>query len=635
MNTFTKLFLRKPVFTVVLTLLLTLAVGFSCIGFSAYATAYEQRIMIEKDYTSIALPAPKRVLQYKTEDGAVMYYEDDTFAYDFDRIEAVAKNAPQYKRSSNSGFLGGALTDMCGVAGGMRRTGRLPFQLIEFDRYGCAFSVLALECIGVDDRSAKPDADQVFGIFKKGYMAYSAYFRVIGTPSIMEQYGDITGNYVCIGETWYDGPYNDDLTVPYEVGKRYVVRGFIDSVMNVNINPNYMSIIGKNYCLGFNLWQTNSYEVKMPDLYPEKRQREDGVYYIVTCAGSLPYFAEYDGDWRDFLNSDAGAVWRENIIPWTSMNQSAVSVVLTDNIYDSFNFNAGKALVMEGRAFSEREYANGDDVCLVSAAFAEMNGINVGDTVEIDCYDCGIEKLPTIGRIPQRRLTIMPSENIGMRKEYTVIGIYTAPEFEEGLYNFTADTIFAPKKSVPDAEKYENPEVSYLNATVIKNGQVEEFEKYMAEHGMGGYYRYFDMGFESAAPTLEALVANATRVIAIAMSLLVLVAAVGIYLTFMRMKPVIRSERLVGVKRGTVWCGISGVFSAVIGISVALGALLGALLYGNITKAIFETSVELNLPALIACAAGEFVLLTAAAMLAAVPAASPNLMNSGWVKRKK
>ena len=104
-NTFSKLFLRKPVFTVVLTLLLTFAVGFSCIGFSAYATAYEQRIMIEKDYTSIALPAPKRVLQYKTEDGAVMYYEDDTFAYDFDRIEAVAKNAPQYKRSSNSGFL--------------------------------------------------------------------------------------------------------------------------------------------------------------------------------------------------------------------------------------------------------------------------------------------------------------------------------------------------------------------------------------------------------------------------------------------------------------------------------------------------------------------------------------------------
>ena len=229
----------------------------------------------------------------------------------------------------------------------------------------------------------------------------------------------------------------------------------------------------------------------------------------------------------------------------------------------------------------------------------------------------------------------MPSERIGLKKKYTVVGIYTSPEFSDGSYNFTADTVFVPKKSVPDAEKYEKHDVPYLNSIVIKNGQLWEFEKYMEEQGVGGYHLYYEMGYKDAEPTVTALVANSTRVIAIAMSLLVLVAAVGIYLTISRMKPAIRSERLVGVKRGTVWCGISGVFSAVIGISVALGALLGALLYGNITKAIFETSVELNLPALIACAAGEFILLTAAAMLAAVPAASPNLMNSGRGKRKK
>lgn len=499
-----------------------------------------------------------------------------------------------------------------------------------YDKYSCSFGVLALECIGVTDASEKPE-----GGTSTGRMSYIADFVVLGAPSLMEHYGDITGRYMRINES--HGIYNDDLTVPFEVGKRYIVRGFVRQISYDDLTKRrYDEDLEKGHVRTLEL-DGKFQNAKRPDLASDTSflKLNDLMTYRVIRDGALPFFAEYDGDWRDFLNSDAGAVWRETIIPWTKLNQNSVSVVLTDNINATFNFNVGKALVMEGRAFSDEEYANGDDVCLASAAFAEMNGINVGDTVEIDCYDCGIEKLPTIGRIPQRRLTIMPSENIGMRKEYTVIGIYTAPEFEEGLYNFTADTIFAPKKSVPDAEKYENPEVSYLNATVIKNGQVEEFEKYMAEHGMGGYYRYFDMGFESAAPTLEALVANATRVIAIAMSLLVLVAAVGIYLTFMRMKPVIRSERLVGVKRGTVWCGISGVFSAVIGISVALGALLGALLYGNITKAIFETSVELNLPALIACAAGEFVLLTAAAMLAAVPAASPNLMNSGRVKRKK
>ena len=629
MNTFTKLFLRKPVFTVVLTLLLTFAVGFSCIGFAACVTAREQYTRIDINYITIALPT---VMKWRggslsiDKDGNY-HYGDGTFRYSLENVEAAAKNAPQFKRTDNSGFLGGVLTDMHGLPGTMFRKDDDDYF---YDKYSCSFGVLALECIGVTDASEKPE-----GGTSTGRMSYIADFVVLGAPSLMEHYGDITGRYMRINES--HGIYNDDLTVPFEVGKRYIVRGFVRQISYDDLTKRrYDEDLEKGHVRTLEL-DGKFQNAKRPDLASDTSflKLNDLMTYRVIRDGALPFFAEYDGDWRDFLNSDAGAVWRETIIPWTKLNQNSVSVVLTDNINATFNFNVGKALVMEGRAFSDEEYANGDDVCLVSAAFAEMNGINVGDTVEIDCYDCGIEKLPTIGRIPQRRLTIMPSENIGMRKEYTVIGIYTAPEFEEGLYNFTADTIFAPKKSVPDAEKYENPEVSYLNATVIKNGQVEEFEKYMAEHGMGGYYRYFDMGFESAAPTLEALVANATRVIAIAMSLLVLVAAVGIYLTFMRMKPVIRSERLVGVKRGTVWCGISGVFSAVIGISVALGALLGALLYGNITKAIFETSVELNLPALIACAAGEFVLLTAAAMLAAVPAASPNLMNSGRVKRKK
>ncbi len=629
MNTFTKLFLRKPVFTVVLTLLLTFAVGFSCIGFAACVTAREQYTRIDINYITIALPT---VMKWRggslsiDKDGNY-HYGDGTFRYSLENVEAAAKNAPQFKRTDNSGFLGGVLTDMHGLPGTMFRKDDDDYF---YDKYSCSFGVLALECIGVTDASEKPE-----GGTSTGRMSYIADFVVLGAPSLMEHYGDITGRYMRINES--HGIYNDDLTVPFEVGKRYIVRGFVRQISYDDLTKRrYDEDLEKGHVRTLEL-DGKFQNAKRPDLASDTSflKLNDLMTYRVIRDGALPFFAEYDGDWRDFLNSDAGAVWRETIIPWTKLNQNSVSVVLTDNINATFNFNVGKALVMEGRAFSDEEYANGDDVCLASAAFAEMNGINVGDTVEIDCYDCGIEKLPTIGRIPQRRLTIMPSENIGMRKEYTVIGIYTAPEFEEGLYNFTADTIFAPKKSVPDAEKYENPEVSYLNATVIKNGQVEEFEKYMAEHGMGGYYRYFDMGFESAAPTLEALVANATRVIAIAMSLLVLVAAVGIYLTFMRMKPVIRSERLVGVKRGTVWCGISGVFSAVIGISVALGALLGALLYGNITKAIFETSVELNLPALIACAAGEFILLTAAAMLAAVPAASPNLMNSGRVKRKK
>ena len=31
---------------------------------------------------------------------------------------------------------------------------------------------------------------------------------------------------------------------------------------------------------------------------------------------------------------------------------------------------------------------------------------------------------------------------IGVQKDYTIVGIYTAPEFSSGLHSFQADTIF-------------------------------------------------------------------------------------------------------------------------------------------------------------------------------------------------
>ena len=123
MNTFTKLFLRKPVFTVVLTLLLTLAVGFSCIGFAACVTAREQYTRIDINYITIALPT---VMKWRggslsiDKDGNY-HYGDGTFRYSLENVEAAAKNAPQFKRTDNSGFLGGVLTDMHGLPGTMFR----------------------------------------------------------------------------------------------------------------------------------------------------------------------------------------------------------------------------------------------------------------------------------------------------------------------------------------------------------------------------------------------------------------------------------------------------------------------------------------------------------------------------------
>ena len=653
MNTFSKLFLRTPVFTAALVVLLALSACFSCIGFSAWGGAMRQRSSIEAQYTTLAMPLPfdykaveneiaKRIGLEIDEYGNYLW-EDDTVTYSLKYIDKIAAEAPQVKRKGKSGLLSAALKGLRGLSANDFRQ-NINSDYFDFTSY--SFSVLAVKCISVSNE----------GQLDSYPLGYDADFEIIGAPSLAGVRGDVVGKYLNIGYACA-GLLNSDGTVPFEAGKQYMVRGFFYDTSwdplssrrdDEELEKNHVRMLYMYDAYRYDEYGTEVIENADKDVWPEVYDIETAptgndseyvvqAYYYAPAEGSLPYWAEYTGDWREFLNSSDGAVWRDEIIPLTKINQNSAAWVLTDDLNGIYNFNTGKALVMEGRAFSVDEYANGDDVCLISAAFAGHNGLSVGSTVEVDLYDTGSESFEpsALGDLVYRRCPMTSSNRMDIVKSYTVIGIYTSPEFSVGQNNFTADTIFVPKKSVPDAEKYEDARIAYLNSFVIYNGTQNDFEKFMADNDLPGKFVYSDMGYKDVAPVLDALLENAVRIIAIALAVLVLVAAVGIYLTISRMKPAIRSERLVGVKRGMVWRGISGVFSAVIGISVALGALLGALLYGNITKAIFETSVELNLPALIACAAGEFILLTAAAMLAAVPAASPNLMNSGRVKRKK
>lgn len=194
--------------------------------------------------------------------------------------------------------------------------------------------------------------------------------------------------------------------------------------------------------------------------------------YICYCfpEDALPFYAEYTGDWEDFLNSEDGAVWRDTIIPWTKLNQDSAAVVLTDDLNSIYNFNAGIASIMDGRAFTQEEYENGGSVCLVSSGFAMYNGLSVGDTVSLDYYHTKVVEgyLYTDGILRSdvdsvfQRETLCPEDRIGVEKEYTIVGIYSAPEFSAGQYNFSADTIFVPKASVENAEAYEEPDVAYL-----------------------------------------------------------------------------------------------------------------------------------------------------------------------------
>ena len=117
----------------------------------------------------------------------------------------------------------------------------------------------------------------------------------------MEHYGDITGRYMRINES--HGIYNDDLTVPFEVGKRYIVRGFVRQISYDDLTKRrYDEDLEKGHVRTLEL-DGKFQNAKRPDLASDTSflKLNDLMTYRVIRDGALPFFAEYDGDWRDFF----------------------------------------------------------------------------------------------------------------------------------------------------------------------------------------------------------------------------------------------------------------------------------------------------------------------------------------------
>ena len=679
MNIFNRFFPRRPVFTVLLVLLLALAVGFSCIGCSSWSSARAQIAQINSGYRTLALPTPldpyryggRPIDSFAPHDGNIHFY-DGTVLYSKEHIEAVAEQAPQVERIERCGLLSAALKNCKGLSSGSLD----PLQYNDgFECYNYSFSVLALRCTAIEPANEEASVEQIDGMTVEtiGHIRYDAQFEVIGCPSLHPAYGDLTGKTVHIVAGGFS-PYRADLTLPFEVGKSYIVRAYFEDLpilygwdyndpdqtemrlMQASEERFQRQIhfvrLALNECYEFDTENEQVQEenvdiacmMQNKNLRLAEQQLQDGVLtYICYCfpEDALPFYAEYTGDWEDFLNTEDGAVWRDTIIPWTKLNQDSAAVVLTDDLNSVYNFNAGVASIMDGRAFTQEEYENGGSVCLVSSGFAMYNGLSVGDTVSLDYYHTRVVEgyLYVDGILSSdtdsvfQRETLCPEDRIGVEKEYTIVGIYSAPEFSPGQYNFSADTIFVPKASVENAEAYEEPDVAYLNSIILKNGTEDEFEAYMQEHDMGESFVYTNMSFDAVLPALEAMEANALRLFLIGIALFVLVAATGGVLILLRVKPTVRSARLIGAEppmlRKQLACSLLVPFSA----AALLGAPAGAVFFGSVTKALLENTQEMDLTALLLCAAAELVLLLVLGVLLGLAAASPKLMDS--TKRPK
>lgn len=611
MNIFLKQATRRPLFTTLLVLLLSFSVLLSCIGYSAWESAKTQKSEISNGYTTIAIPIEPDLSNLSPEEiGTAL--QNRVFA------DNAAQEAPQITMVDRR----------CLLSAHIAGSRSLSSSSIDPSEYNTAFdgecyslAVFALRCSGIRELPTE------------GMFLYDATFSV--------------EEIVCLSDAYNTFPRPDSVhiysdvresngAVPFEKGKTYLVFGQYQDHRVVRSADGYDQV--KN---------ENRYIVPFPEInsnfYGEPSSLELGSYngldYHFPAAGQLPWVCEYTGSVTDYLNSDAASTWREDIVPLCQLNYESAAVILTDRAESMYSFNTGDEALLSGRFFTGEEYTNGDDVCVISAAYAEQNGLRLGDMIQLDYYDSGFGEynngatansmLAAEDPGPYRQRYYMSLDDaIGVCKNYTVIGIYTGARFAFGAYQLNADTILVPKASVPNAQNYETRANSLLNTFVLKNGSAKEFEKYMEQQNLAGQFLYFDQDFSSMQESLDALETNAMRLMMVGIGVFLLTSALFLFLNFRRMNLTIRGVRLLGRSSKAVFREIIMALIPLETLAVLFGTCAAIALFDVVTRNLLSSALTLRPEAMAVSAVTAFVFLMVSTMISTAIFANRKLMKA-------
>lgn len=611
MNIFLKQATRRPLFTTLLVLLLSFSVLLSCIGYSAWESAKTQKSEISNGYTTIAIPIEPDLSNLSPEEIATAL-QNRVFA------DNAAQEAPQITMVDRR----------CLLSAHIAGSRSLSSSSIDPSEYNTAFdgecyslAVFALRCSGIREQPTE------------GMFLYDATFSV--------------EEIVCLSDAYNTFPRPDSVhiysdvresngAVPFEKGKTYLVFGQYQDHRVVRSADGYDQV--KN---------ENRYIVPFPEInsnfYGEPSSLELGSYngldYHFPAAGQLPWACEYTGSVTDYLNSDAASTWREDIVPLCQLNYESAAVILTDRAESMYSFNTGDEALLSGRFFTGEEYTNGDDVCVISASYAEQNGLRLGDMIQLDYYDSGFGEynngatansmLAAEDPGPYRQRYYMSLDDaIGVCKNYTVIGIYTGARFAFGAYQLNADTILVPKASVPNAQNYETRANSLLNTFVLKNGSAKEFEKYMEQQNLAGQFLYFDQDFSSMQESLDALETNAMRLMMVGIGVFLLTSALFLFLNFRRMNLTIRGVRLLGRSSKAVFREIIMALIPLETLAVLFGTCAAIALFDVVTRNLLSSALTLRPEAMAVSAVTAFVFLMVSTMISTAIFANRKLMKA-------
>lgn len=617
MNLFKCYVRRNAAVCCVLVLLLTLAVSFCSLGVTSLVSTEQQLQAVSSQYTTIAVPSNHLSwINFLSAEAN----ETDT---------AAMENAPGFQKIDHRGILGAH------IPGTQRVTS---FETEDHlnnasNYYNTHLVVLAARCDSVTpmenvgERVMSDEHGNEVQRIEVVHCSYEVHFTVLDNLARNDAYEAYPLETVVSG-----GLYTSDLQIPFKEGSTYLLLGMTHGFATETQQNEY---IVKEDQVGY---QTLLYDHAVGTVFQEsllvdgEEVQSDGKFYNAMSADAPPIYQEYQGNLEDFLASEDGTLWRENWIPMCERNYASANVLLTDNIYSILAFNDGTASILDGRDFTQEDYETGAQVCMVSSAYAQKNGLALRDTLNMDLYSCdsvlGMSWVQSGFSVSTDMLNLfepLKDENkLDFQKEYTIIGIYSAPEFPVSRYAFDCNTILVPKNSVPDSRTYEKPGNSLLTSAVLDNGTGEAFLEALKAQGYENVFEVFDMGYSAAAGSLIAARDNALRLFSNGLAVFLLGSLLFYVILLQRLKPVIRSMRHIGVKPKRILMELLVVLQGSAACAVAVGTAMSAALFGQIRE--LSGGIDLSPGTLVLCAGAQLSFLLVMGFGLTRAAANQNLM---------
>ena len=139
----------------------------------------------------------------------------------------------------------------------------------------------------------------------------------------------------------------------------------------------------------------------------------------------------------------------------------------------------------DGREITKEEFQNGAAVCMIPSSLAKVNGLRVGDVIDLS-FLCALYRNDAAfnrkGWIPNDLNTLYNAQGEPFQpfweQTYEIVGIYSDGMFDAGLW---ADALLVPAESVEASDEnniaYFEPMTPGAASFQLPNGSIDEFDQ--------------------------------------------------------------------------------------------------------------------------------------------------------------